>query len=67
MDTGTIIASMLFGSVGMGYMIYGKRQSHGVAIFCGFVLCASPYAISNLPLLIAVNLAAIALPIMRRG
>ncbi len=49
MDIGTtLISSVVFGSVGVGYFIYGKRQQQAIPMITGIALCAFPYFISNL-------------------
>ena len=47
----------MFGSVGLGYLMYGKKQRAIVPLVCGLVLIVFPYFISNIVLLIAVGLA----------
>lgn len=43
----TIMFSFIFGSIGVGYFIYGKRQSEMVPLLAGIGLCVFPYFISN--------------------
>lgn len=58
---------MLFGSVGLGYFIYGKRQNAFMSLLCGLFLMAFPYFVSNPTLLVAIGLVLIALPFVVRG
>ena len=53
---------LLFGSVGFGFFIYGKKQKAFVPLVCGLVLMVIPYFISNTILLVAIGVALIALP-----
>jgi hypothetical protein len=53
---------LLFGSVGLGFFVYGKRQKVVVPLVCGLVLMVFPYFISNTILLVAIGLALIAFP-----
>jgi len=46
MDTTSILPGMLFGAVGFGYVIYGRRQHAGVPLLVG-VLMVCPYVIPN--------------------
>ena len=46
---------MLFGSVGLGYFIYGKKQQRLVLLFCGLSLMIYPYFISNTIALVAIG------------
>ncbi len=62
MDGSSIIWSFLFGSVGMGYLLYGKKQKHTVALLSGVGLCAFPYFVSNLVLIIITGIVLMALP-----
>lgn len=48
MDLGTtLMLSTLFGSIGVGYFIYGKKQQQFVPLFIGIALCVYPYFMSN--------------------
>lgn len=66
MDTTALIMGVLFGSVGMGYMVYGKKQQKGVALLSGVALCGIPYFIPKIFLLIMVGIALMALPFFVR-
>ena len=43
----TLIFSALFGSIGVGYFIYGKKQQKMVPLIAGMGLCLFPYFMSN--------------------
>jgi hypothetical protein len=49
-----IMLNLFFGVIGMAYFIYGKKQSHLVALFAGLALMVVPYFIGNPYLLSAV-------------
>jgi len=66
MNAGTLFAGVIFGSIGMAYMIYGKKQQKFVAILSGMGLCAIPYFISNLLFLSLISAVMIALPFLFR-
>jgi len=53
---------LLFGSVGLGFFVYGKKQKAVVPLICGLALMVFPYFISNTILLVAVGIALIAIP-----
>ena len=53
---------MIFGSVGLGFFMYGKRQKAVVPLICGLALMIFPYFISNTILLVAIGIVLIALP-----
>ncbi|MCT7358374.1 MULTISPECIES: hypothetical protein [Thalassolituus] len=46
-DTTALFLSLIFGSIGFGYFIYGKRQSHKIALWSGVALMIYPYFVSN--------------------
>ena len=58
MNSSSILVSVLIGSVGLGYIIYGRKQMHATALICGLALCIFPYFIQNiwLTLLIAAGI-----------
>ncbi|MEE4359020.1 MAG: hypothetical protein V2I97_21300 [Desulfococcaceae bacterium] len=62
MDPGSLFAGVLFGSVGMAYMVYGKKQQNYTALLSGLGLCGLPYLISNLLFLSIISIALIVLP-----
>lgn len=66
MSPSTLFAGVIFGSVGLGYLMYGKRQAKLIPLLCGLVLSALPYFISNMVLLIAVGLVVMAVPLFIR-
>jgi hypothetical protein len=53
---------LLFGSVGLGFLVYGKKQKAVVPLVCGLVLMIFPYFIANTILLVAIGVVLIALP-----
>jgi len=53
---------LLFGSIGFGYFIYGKKQSHVVAKYTGIVLMVYPYFITNNVALVFVGIILLLLP-----
>ena len=66
MDSTTIIFSLLFGSVGMAYLVYGKKEQRSVPFLAGVALCAFPYLISNKLLLLLVGVALVLVPFIIR-
>lgn len=62
MRTSSIILSMLFSSIGVGYCIYGRKQQKFIALFSGIVMCVFPYFIQNVFLSIVIGLVLMALP-----
>ena len=46
-DTASLLWGLLFGSIGLGYFIYGKKQNVSVSLLCGIGLMVFPYFIAN--------------------
>jgi hypothetical protein len=55
MDTAHLLWSLLFGSIGFGYFIYGKRQSNSVIRYSGIALMVYPYFMSNTIAIVVVG------------
>jgi hypothetical protein len=53
---------MLFGAVGFGYFMYGRKQSRTVPLLCGIGLFVMPWIISSLFPLLAAGAVLMALP-----
>ncbi len=64
--TFSILAMVVFGAVGGGYFIYGKKQGKLSALLAGVGLCIFPYFISDLFLQLAVGTVLLALPFLIR-
>ena len=53
---------LLFGSIGLGYFIYGKKQRAAVPLVCGLALMLFPYFVSNVVLLVGIGVLLCAIP-----
>lgn len=42
-DSAVLFASLIFGSIGAGYLIYGKKQTRMVPMLGGIALVAASY------------------------
>jgi hypothetical protein len=62
MDTSSLLWGLLFGSIGLGFLIYGRKQRAVVPLVCGLALMIFPYFVSNSILLIAIGIVLIAIP-----
>lgn len=47
MDMGGLVVSFLFGSVGLGMFLYGKKMGRYVPLAAGLLLMIVPYFIPN--------------------
>lgn len=61
-DTPTIFAGLIFGSIGLGYFIYGKKQSNTAVKWTGVALIVYPYFFNNVLMLGAVGIVLMVLP-----
>lgn len=52
----TMFLTMIWGSIGTGYFIYGKKQSKFVFLICGVGLAVFPFFISDLVATIVLGL-----------
>jgi hypothetical protein len=57
---------LLFGSIGLGYFIYGKKQRAVVPLVCGLALMVFPYFVSNALLLVGIGVVLAAIPYFLR-
>jgi len=60
--TSLLIWGMLFGAIGLGFFIYGKKQKAAVPLITGIVLFIFPYFVSNVYLLVIIGAVLIVLP-----
>ena len=58
----TLMMGVLFGSIGLGFFVYGKKQKAVIPFVSGISLMALPYFISNIYILILVCIVLIILP-----
>ena len=61
-NASTLIWGVLFGSIGLGFFVYGKKQKTIIPIICGIGLMVIPYFISNLYIMILSSIVLVALP-----
>lgn len=62
MSGALIFWGLLFGSVGLGFFVYGKKQSSVVPLVCGLILMVFPYLVSNTILMVAIGVVLVAVP-----
>ena len=60
--TSTLIWGVIFGSIGLGFFVYGKKQKAVIPICCGIGLMVFPYFISNVYFLVLSGAILVALP-----
>ena len=57
-----LLWGLLFGSIGLGFFVYGKKQRLIVPLVCGLALMVYPYFMLNAVALVLTGLALIAIP-----
>ncbi|MBS0365911.1 MAG: hypothetical protein JSR67_08825 [Proteobacteria bacterium] len=62
MDTSSLLWGLLFGSIGLGFFVYGRRQKMIVPLVCGVSMMIFPYFVSNNVLLVVLGVALMAVP-----
>jgi hypothetical protein len=62
MDVATLMFSTLFGSIGVGFWIYGRKQQKAIPLFVGIALSVFPFFVSNPIAVFAIGIGLCALP-----
>jgi hypothetical protein len=62
LSTAALLWSVLFGAIGIGYFIYGKRQRVIVPLVAGLALMLFPYFISNTWVMVLIGAALTVVP-----
>ncbi|MCA9522492.1 MAG: hypothetical protein KC609_16045 [Myxococcales bacterium] len=67
MSLETMVWALVFGSVGLAYFLYGKRQKKSIPLICGLLLMAFPYFVTRRLPLIAIGVLLTAIPYFVRS
>lgn len=62
MSTASLAWGMLFGAIGVGFFIYGKRQGMIVPLICGIGLMAYQWVVTSAIWLVVIGVALMAIP-----
>jgi hypothetical protein len=62
----TLMWGIIFGSIGLGFFVYGKKQKAIIPLLSGIGLMVFPYFISNIYILILSGIVLAALPFIVR-
>jgi hypothetical protein len=62
LETSSLLWGLLFGSIGLGFFVYGRRQKKVVPLVSGLALMIFPYFVSNTILLVTLGIVLIAIP-----
>jgi len=63
----TVLWGLLYGSIGFGYFLYGKKQKKPVALITGLALMGFPYLVSDVFALVGIGALIMAVPFVWRG
>jgi len=58
----TLMWGIIFGSIGLGFFVYGKKQKAIIPMISGMGLMVFPYFISNIYIMILSGIVLAALP-----
>ena len=58
---------LLFGSIGMGFFVYGRKQRAIVPLVCGVALIVFPHFVSGTAWLLIIGVALMAIPYFVRA
>jgi hypothetical protein len=62
----SLVSSLIFSSIGLGYFLYGKRQQEFLFLFTGLALMVYPYVVSGTATVTTVGLVLSAGPFVAR-
>ena len=62
MKAAELLWGVLFGSIGVGYFMYGRRQGKMIPLLCGVVLIVYPYFMPNTVVLVIIGAIFTAVP-----
>ncbi|CAM0999059.1 Amino acid transport protein [Rhodanobacter sp. Root179] len=62
LNASTLWWGLLFGSIGLGFFVYGRKQRAIVPLVCGIGLMVFPYFVSGTAWLIIVGVVLVAIP-----
>jgi hypothetical protein len=62
MSTWSILTGVLLGAIGMGYIVYGRKQMNAMALVSGILLCIFPYFVPHIWITLPLAAAIMILP-----
>ena len=65
-STAVLLWGMLFGAIGFGFFLYGKKQKTVMPLIMGIALCVIPYFIANVYVLVMVGVILVVIPFFVR-
>jgi len=65
-SSASLLWGLLFGSIGMGYFVYGKKQQRMIALISGIALMVFPYFVTSWFLIVLIGVVLMASPYYMR-
>ncbi len=62
LGTELVFLGLIFGSIGIGYFMYGKKQSDPIIRYTGFMLIFFPYFFSSITWLVITGIILLFVP-----
>ena len=62
-----LLWGLLFGSIGLGFFVYGRKQEKMIPKYCGVALMVFPYFVPNVYWLVGTGVGLLALPYFWRS
>ena len=62
MNASSLLWGLLFGSIGLGFFMYGRKQRAVAPLVCGLALMVFPYFVTNTVLLVLIGVALMTIP-----
>ncbi|MEJ0036743.1 MAG: hypothetical protein WDO68_11745 [Gammaproteobacteria bacterium] len=62
MNEAELLWGVLFSSIGLGYFIYGRKQSKTIPLLCGVVLMVYSYFMPNTTVMVIIGAIFVAVP-----
>jgi hypothetical protein len=66
LTTSSLLWGVLFGSIGLGFLIYGRKQRAVVPLVCGLALMIFPYFVANSIAIVVIGVVLMAIPYFLR-
>ncbi len=64
--SGQLFVSMFVSSIGVGYVVYGRKQQQTTALICGFGLCGLPYLVTDVTFSLVIGAILMVVPFLKR-
>ena len=58
----SLLWGLLFGSIGLGFFLYGRKQKRVAPLVCGLALMVFPYFVTSTILVVLVGIVLIVIP-----